>query len=326
MKKRNFLVSIIIPTYNRAKLLSNTLHSFITQNFPKNDYEILVVDNNSSDNTKEIVSFIQKKSPVYIRYLVEKRQGVHYARNTAALNSNSKILYFTDDDMIADKNLLKTLIAAFNIKHSIACVGGKILPKWENNPPKWILKYCYNGWLSLNDRKEKLIIASYDVGIYSCHQAILREVLIKSGGFNPENTKGEWLGDGETGLNIKIARLGYDFAYIGESIIYHFVPSSRMTQKYINSRFANQGRADSYTQYKEKNYSNNQLFFNLFNYFIALCKNLILVISKIIILSDSWRISLANISYYYNRMIYDYRLIKDENWRKLVLKNDWITS
>ena len=72
---------------------------------------------------------------------------------------------------------------------------------------------------------------------------------MKSGGYNPENTRGEWIGDGEAGLNRKLQELGYWSGYISSSITYHMIPTERMTQGYLNKRLANQGNCDSYSDY-----------------------------------------------------------------------------
>lgn len=319
-------ISVIIPTYNRAEMLVMTIESFVGQKYPKDKYEIIIADNNSSDNTRDVVTEWQAKSAVLIKYVYEKRQGVHYARNTAAKSSKGEILYYTDDDMIADKNLLKNLVKVFTGGQNVASATGKVLPKWEVDPPKWILKYCYNGRLSLNDLGEDLIIAPFDIGVYSCHQAVLREVFFACGGFNPENTAGEWIGDGETGLNIKIKELGYKFAYVGNSIIYHIIPAERLTQKYINKRIANQGNCDSYTEYKKNLYNESELYKRMLTYAKKLVLQMICFCAKFLLLNDGWRINRAYISYYLNRIKYDYRLITKENWRKMVLKSDWLNE
>lgn len=319
-------VSIIIPAYNRAAMIGITIESFVAQNYPNEDYEIIIADNNSSDNTREVVEEWIAKSDVQIKYLFEKRQGVHYARNSAAKVAAGEILYYTDDDMVADKNLLKNLLKVFDGKNNVASASGKVLPKWEVEPPKWILKYCYNGWLSLNDRPEDLIISHDDPGVYSCHQAILREVFFKAGGFNPENTAGEWVGDGETGLNIKIKEMGYCFAYVGNSVIYHMIPSERMTQSYINKRLGNQGNCDSYTAYRKTHYGRGELYRQILFFLIKFLRRLFSCIKKLILSRDAWRMDRAYMSYCVSRMKYDYRLTMDEEWRKMVLKNDWLNE
>lgn len=317
-------VSIIIPTYNRADMLGITLKSFIEQEYPKDLYEIIVVDNNSTDNTREIIEKWQNQSKVKLKYIFEQRQGVHYARNTAAKNALGNILYFTDDDMIATSNLLKNLINVFKKNENIGSATGRVLPKWSVTPPEWIKQLCYNANLSLNDKGHHLFVSSEDIGVFSCHQAILKEVFFQSGGFNPENTAGEWIGDGETGLNIKIKELGYNFAYVGNSIIYHMIPQARMTQEYLNKRFKNQGNCDSYTEYRQNKYNKFKLLNRIFSHFINLIKVLITTNIKKIFLKFDWRMEQAFVFYYISRIKYDYRLVMDKNWRELVLRYNWI--
>ncbi|NQV76838.1 MAG: glycosyltransferase [Lutibacter sp.] len=316
-------ISVIIPTYNRAKMLGITIESFVNQNYPKDKFEIVVVNNNSTDNTEDILKDYSAKFPNF-RYFNESRQGVHYARNTAAKHTNGEILYYTDDDMIADQYLLSEIIKPFMMNDKIATATGRVLPKWEVPPPKWILDYCFNGLLSLNNPPEDLIISSVDCNIYSCHQAIRKDVFFQTGGFNPENTAGEWIGDGETGLNIKMKDLGYKFAYNGKSIIYHMIPPTRMTQSYLNKRMANQGNCDSYTAYKKHIFSKTKLIIKIVshfkNYFIYALKGML----KFLFLKPTWRLSWSKSYYYLNRIKYDYRLIKEEEWRKIVLRENWI--
>ncbi len=129
------LVSIIVPTFNRSGTILTTLTSLENLNYPKEDYEIIVCDNNSSDNTRLLVmDFIDTHTQTNIRYLFEARQGVHYARNTGAKFSTGEILYYTDDDMIADPQLLEELIKLFELDAGIACVTGKVLPRWDLFP------------------------------------------------------------------------------------------------------------------------------------------------------------------------------------------------
>ncbi|MDQ3022538.1 MAG: glycosyltransferase family 2 protein [Bacteroidota bacterium] len=93
-------VSIIIPTYNRSKFLGTTLESCINQTYPKEFFEIIVSDNNSTDNTKEVVELWQKRSDVPIKYILEPRQGAHFARHTAHDNEWRK--FVVKDDFMND--------------------------------------------------------------------------------------------------------------------------------------------------------------------------------------------------------------------------------
>ena len=317
-------ISVIIPTYNRANILSITVNSFINQDYPKHKFEIIVADNNSTDHTKKIIEELQAVSAVKIKYLFEGKQGVHFARNSAAKIASFDLLYFTDDDMVADQNLLKEIIEPFLKDEKVGSATGKVLPKWEITPPVWILKLCQNTLLSLNDMGDGLRIEDYDLGVFSCHQAMRREAFFKSGGFNPENTAGNWIGDGETGLNIKIKELGYKFAYNGKSIIYHIIPPNRMTQKYLNNRLRNQGNSDSYTYYKKYKPDSIRLIFENIKKIGFFLGSVLFCIVNFLFLQVNWRIWMARCYYFIAGFCYNLKLIKSDSWRNLVLRNNWL--
>lgn len=320
-------VSIIIPTYNRAKIIGQTIESCINQTYPKDRFEIMIVDNNSTDDTKSVVEQWISKSPVPIKYIFEPRQGAHHARNNAAKQSDAEILYYTDDDMIADKDAIRNIVKVFDMNYNVAAAGGKVLPKWEFDPPEWLLKYFKNGSLSLIDKSERLIIASYDIGLYSCHQAILKKVLVECGGFNPDIVKDELLGNGETGLNIKILQEGYNFAYVGDSISYHLIPGSRMTQKYLNYRFGNQGNCDSFTTFRKNENSKKVLLkMILFSHLPAMLKYYSDSVFKRMTNNDLWRLHRTYASYFYHRIKSDFRFATDSARREYALRYDYMNE
>jgi len=316
-------ISVIIPTYNRAKFIGLTLESFAKQDYPEGFFEIIVMNNNSTDSTNEVVNEMMRKYPI-IRYFEEPRQGVHYARNSAIKYAAGDILYYTDDDMIAERDLLKVITATFDLDSKIATVSGRVLPKWESDPPLWMKKYCSNGLLSLNFDETPINISNELIAIYSCSQAILKSAFLLSGGFNPENTMGEWIGDGETGLALKLLNLGYKLAYNGNAIVHHMIPKSRTTQAYLNKRYANQANCDSYTIYRAENgLTNKQLKKHISSSFKLIVFKVFSTFSNFLAGRDIWRVYLAEIFYYWNRIKYDYKLINDEKWRQLVLRRNW---
>ena len=319
-------VSIIIPSYNRAHLVGTTIESFVNQEYPPSKFEIIIADNNSPDNTREIVDEWRQKSRIAIRYLHEPRQGVHYARNSAAKVARGEILYFTDDDMIADKALLSEIVKVFEADSKVGSATGRVLPCWEVQPPEWLLRLCYNYLLSINDQGDGFTIAEHDLGVFSCHQAMTREAFFAAGGFNPESTETEYIGDGETGLNIKIKELGYKFAYNGKSIIHHIIPKGRMTQDYLNKRLANQGSADSYTDFRRERYDDNQLVAKIASHRDKIVYHLLTATLKKMENDIEWRLDEARAHYYLSRINYDLRILKDEQWKSLVLRYDWIND
>jgi glycosyltransferase involved in cell wall biosynthesis len=317
-------VSVIIPTYNRAKLLPITLDSFLAQDYPRDRFEIIVANNNSTDTTQQVLESYSAKQSQF-KSILESRQGVHYARNSAARIARGEILYFTDDDMIADSKLLTELVQVFNLDPRIASATGKIIGKFDVPPPEWVRRHLINFYLSLTelDRPDEVIISPDDL-VFSCHQAIRREPFFQCGGFNPENTAGVWIGDGETGLGIKLKQAGYKFAYTPRSVIYHVIPQSRTTLSYLIKRLGNQGNCDSYTEYRQHR-SSGQLFKKLlYRNTVGLIKTLREFAWNIRVKRESWHFLPARIAYLYRRNLYDLRLLANTEFRRVVEVDDWL--
>ncbi len=319
-------VSVIIPTFNRGNYLSITLDSFLNQDYPKDYFEIIIANNNSTDHTSSIV---EKYCANYsnIKMLFESRQGVHYARNSAAKQACGDILYFTDDDMVADPVLLRELVKVFDLFPEVGCATGLILPLFQKEPPAWVRRCLWNAYLSLTekDKPEEFIVSKNDL-VFSCHQAIRRELFFHAGGFNPENTAGTWSGDGETGLNIKIKNLGYKFAYTSKSIIYHMIPESRTTLKYLIKRIGNQGFCDSYTDYRKHRNRSKIIPSILKRNTIGFAKIYGFTLVQMAMGKRSWHFLLANFMYFHKRNIYDLKLYTNESFRQIAEIDDWINN
>ncbi len=139
------MVSAIVPTYNRAKYLKDTLDSLQKQSLPKEQYEIIVVDQNSPDDTRQVA---EKAGVIYVN---EPNLGLHYARHAGTRIARGEILAFTDDDAICHPDWLSEILRPYS-DLSVGCVGGKILPKWEAEPPNWLKQY--KEYLSLLGKDE----------------------------------------------------------------------------------------------------------------------------------------------------------------------------
>jgi glycosyltransferase involved in cell wall biosynthesis len=317
-------VSVVVPTYNRERTLGPTIESLVAQTFDDDQYEIIVVDNNSNDSTPAVVSRLQTSSPVAIRYLHEPRSGVHYARNRAAAEARAKTLYFTDDDMLADPPMLAALYRMFEIDDRVAVATGRVLPKFEIEPPEWILKYCLNGKLSLQLRTEELIISQDDPGVWSCHEMIDRDVLIACGGFHPENTEGLWVGDGESGLNAKIAARGHRFAFTSDAITHHVIPAGRLTQEYMNRRMENQGNSDAFTWFRANRPNDAQMAEHQKHCRRQALRARLSSAVHRMRRYDWWHMRKADESYWKARHEYVQKLRQDPQWRTFVLRDDWM--
>lgn len=203
--KNDFLtISVIVPTFNRAASLRKALRSILDQEFPKDKYEVIVVDNMSSDNTQEAFNKFEKiasKSGLSTQYLREKRKGLMYTRHAGAKVARSALLGFIDDDCLCSREWLYAIEKAFK-KFDADAVGGKVLVKWDGTPPEWVRKYeTYSGTLDLGSESRLL---SKDEGIIGGNFCIRRDRLFECGGFNPGQLGDYLVGDSETGLVLKM--------------------------------------------------------------------------------------------------------------------------
>src|SRR5690349_21431211 len=124
-------ISAIIPTYNRADYLGNAIQSLIEQTLPIEQYEILVIDNCSTDRTRQIVCEDFAHVP-NLRYIYEPVLGLSQARNTGWQQARGDYVAYLDDDAIASSQWLEKILFTFRTVTPIpGCVGGKVEPIWE---------------------------------------------------------------------------------------------------------------------------------------------------------------------------------------------------
>ena len=316
-------VSVVIPTHNRSATLRQTVDSFVRQTYPADRWELIIVDNASTDDTSTVIQEIAARA-TNVRHLSETRRGAHHARNSGALAAKGVVLYFTDDDMLAEPDLIERIVDGFVDGSNVGSVTGRVLPRWDTEPPVWVLEYCKNALLSLIDLGPQLIVSDDDPGVFSCHQAVLREAFMRAGGFNPDTNAGEFTGDNETGLNLKIKALGYRFAYVGASVTHHMIPASRLTQAYLNSRFADQGFCDSYTDFRRLRPGKGRLARRIAAHLVLGGMSGAKALARRAVGDSAWRVDLARTFYYGNRARYDGRLASKSEWREFALRDNWL--
>ena len=248
--------SIVIPTFNRCAFLRITLDS-LTSLRTNLDREILVVDNRSTDATRQVVeSVIKSKPALTIRYCYEPIPGALSARHRGAFEAEGEILIFVDDDVITSPEWLDAIVETFD-DPEVHLVGGKNLLKFESPPPEWINAFWERQggrmWcadLSLLDfGDEEMEIDPVD--IWSLNYAIRRATLFELGGFHPDivpKPYEQYQGDGETGLAWKVKARGYKVIYQPKALIHHIIPDQRVNIEYFRKRMFFYGIFDSFTR------------------------------------------------------------------------------
>lgn len=243
------VASVIVPTYRRPREIIRCVQSLCRQTSA--EFEVIVVDNGCDDRLASELGTLDAAEPVPIRYLAEPNLGVHNARHAGARAASGKLLLFVDDDVVCDPGWVAAYVEAFRMRREIVAAGGPIEPEWQAPPPAWLRQLATRSStfeaLALMEPYDEFTIAEKGF-FFSANMAIRREMLFELGGFNPEAFGDAWLGDGETGLNLKLWESGAAVAYVPEARVRHFIPPDRMTLEYLRRRMRNQGAADVYTR------------------------------------------------------------------------------
>ncbi len=135
-------ITVAVPTYNRAALLRQTLAGITRQDFPSDRFEILVIDNNSTDDTPGVVAAFAGSRPPP-RHVREAAQGLDHARNRAVAEARGEIIVFADDDILVETGWLRQLTAPLltDRERKIGAVGGEVLPVFPDGLPPWIAEW-----------------------------------------------------------------------------------------------------------------------------------------------------------------------------------------
>lgn len=251
-------LSVIIPTRNRSSLLEKALQSLIAQTYSSDDFEVIIIDNGSTDETRNIVKSYREKLP-HLLCAYEPSPGLHVGRHAGLRIARGDILVYADDDIEAFPTWLEGIAESFE-DPSVALVGGNNLPRYETPPPPWAELLWNktpfgraNGMYSILDFGNTIQeISPYYV--WGCNFSICKEVLLKVGGFHPDGMPDEFLryrGDGESAVSREILNSGYKTFFNPKASVYHFVPAKRTTPDYIHKRGYIQGISDSYTSIRQ---------------------------------------------------------------------------
>lgn len=229
-------LSLVIATYNRAEQLMVTLRSVAAQSKASAQWECIVVDNNSGDNTRERVEgFIAEHSTLNIIYHFESKQGLSHARNAGIERAKGDIIAFIDDDERIVPDFISAYIKLFESYPNAMAAGGKIIAEYPTGRPRWMSHYT-----------ERPIANPMDFGDYvrtfpkgripgGGNMAMRREVFNKIGAFNTSlgRTGKLLIGGEESDLFERIAKAGMECYYAPHAVMYHIIPTKKLTESYF---------------------------------------------------------------------------------------------
>jgi glycosyltransferase involved in cell wall biosynthesis len=232
------LASIVIPTFNRSGLLAETLDCIAARCRLAQPWEVIVVDNNSSDNTREVVESRTSSFPVPLRYLFEGAQGRSHALNAGIAASEATILVFTDDDVLVSESWLQAAVTPL-LAGDVEYTGGPVRPIWEVARPKWLSMERSDIWGTiaiLDYGRERFVFEERRRVPLGANMAVRRSLLNRVGGF-----------DGRLGRSNSRQLLGQEVPeflarargarargmYVPEMMVDHHVPARRLTKSYF---------------------------------------------------------------------------------------------
>jgi glycosyltransferase involved in cell wall biosynthesis len=234
-------VTVAIPTYRRATMLRQTLEGLVRQDYPPHLLEILIVDNNSSDDTRAVVeSFAQAAlSP---RYVLETQQGANHARNRAIREARGEIIIFGDDDILIEPNWVREIARPFqeHPERRVGAVGGEVVPVFPDGCPPWVAGF--HGPQALRAEAGPLQAGQVPM---SASLAFLRKTFPELGYFDTElGRKGGVVFGGDENLAIKrLLHGGYEVWFAPAARALHQMPASRTTFRYVRKHAFDSARS-----------------------------------------------------------------------------------
>jgi glycosyltransferase involved in cell wall biosynthesis len=234
--------SVVITTYNRARLLADTLRSLSAQQTPRTlRWEVIIVDNNSRDETKEVVQRFRETASLTIRYEFEPRQGQSFARNRGIEVAEGAVILFTDDDILPNPDWVSTMLRTIVIDH-LDGAGGRVLPLWEAPVPRWLSsRGDLLPWLAVLE-DDKACMLEYPVALHGrvvgASMAFRREVFEEFGRFltNLGHRGSRLYGGEEVEFINRLLLKGRPIRYDPSIVVRHRIGANRLRKSFFLRR------------------------------------------------------------------------------------------
>jgi L-malate glycosyltransferase len=243
------MLTVVMPTHNGAKTLPEVLTAFCQLDCPEGGWKLVVVDNRSTDRTREIVESFFTRLP--LTYAYEPIQGKSSALNTGLLSRTGDLCVFTDDDVLPRPDWLVQLRAAADSQPGFSLFGGAIVPRWEAPPEDWLLKW-EGSILAITDPswEDGPIAATL---LFGPNMAVRSDVLEAGYRFDASlGPVGRRYRMGEdTDFVQRLALAGYRAWHCKRAVVAHMIRKSQMNRQWILRRAYPLGRASYVREFRE---------------------------------------------------------------------------
>ncbi len=231
-------LDVVIPTYNRSALLRKAIDSLLRARVPDGlSVRIIVVDNNSTDDTKAVINDYAEQAKGRVSYVFEKQQGRSPALNAGIAAATGDLIGFIDDDEEIDEKWYETILSAFK-NNEVDFIGGPYVPRFEGEVPEWLPK-DYTAVVGIVDGGDKVVPFddSYPGILMGGNAVFRREVLQRVGPYSTALGRSgtRLLSCEDEDMYQRLRAAGARGLYLPELIIHHFIPHERLTKKYHRS-------------------------------------------------------------------------------------------
>jgi glycosyltransferase involved in cell wall biosynthesis len=239
-------ITVILCTYNRCERLTKALESVLKSTLPASvQWAVLVVDNNSKDQTRSVVEGYSQRFPGRVQYLFEPRQGKSYALNSGIATAKGNVLAFMDDDVEVDSNWLNLLTAPLGDGQWVGS-GGRVLPEAGFVPA---------AWMDAGNRDGLAPLAIFDLGAgagelkeppFGTNMAFRKAMFSRYGDFRTDlgPQQGSEIRNEDSEFGARLLAADEHLWYEPSAIVYHYIPPGRTQRKYFEVWWFDKARGD----------------------------------------------------------------------------------
>ncbi len=237
--------TVVVCTRNRSTLLQHACGAVLGIDPPEGGWELLIVDNCSTDDTLEVAESVRQRAPELVRVVEHPTIGLSSARNRGIAEARGEIVAFVDDDAYPADQWLNALAEALSVP-DVLCAGGPVEPIFEGNLPDWFLGR-YLPYLTVWDPGPEPLVLRYNEYPRGANMAFRRDAFTAFGDFSTQlgRTAESLLSCEETELCLRFERGGYRIVYVPAARVRHTTPVDRLDPAWIKRRFEAQGRSEA---------------------------------------------------------------------------------
>ncbi len=230
----NRTLDVVVCTYNRCEQLAKTIRSLLEAPHPPElSITVIVVDNNCTDGTAEMVRQIESRGGIRLRYVQEKRQGLSNARNGGIAAGSAELIGFIDDDEQVDPSWYNAIAREFK-DPSVEFIGGPYLPLWGAAAPRW-LPPDSPGVIGISRPEPYSEFNEKFSSILKGGNAVIkRSVFDRVGIYSTQlgRTDKGLLSMEDEEFYLRLLRNGIRGVYVPDLVIHHYIPPERLTKTY----------------------------------------------------------------------------------------------